>query len=53
MGLAEIPLARRWFVWAEASVPVYLMRVQDDTHADGGRSLRPTYRFTVAVGGYL
>jgi hypothetical protein len=53
VGLAEIPLSRRWFVWAEAAAPVYLLRVEDDTHAGSGASLQPTYRFTVALGGYL
>ena len=53
VALAEIPLSRRWFVWAEAAAPIYLLRVQDDTHVGSGASVQPTFRFTVALGGYL
>jgi hypothetical protein len=51
--VAEVPLFRRLFLWAQAAAPVYLMHVEDPSHASNSFVLRPTYRATLAAGAYF
>jgi hypothetical protein len=51
-AIAELPVGGRYFVWLQASLPVYLVDVTDN-RVSGGRSLHVTYRGLLATGGYL
>lgn len=49
----ELPLWRRFSIWAQGSLPAYLLDATANDRSSSGRALHLTYRCLLAMGGYL